>query len=134
MFLTSFNSSVEFKICSEIPSSEGMHHIESSPPIWNINPLTRYYMVGNVSWGYSPTDSNFNFNIIVNFTVDSYMNSKFNIRFSHLLKYLIAFRIMKLESTTKITAQFKAIPQCLFFFSLLFSIYLRNVTSRLHIF
>ena len=41
------------------------------------------------------------------------MNSKFNILFSHLPKLLIAFRIMKLESTIKITAQFKVYPQCL---------------------
>ena len=53
MFLTKFNSSVEFAICSGIPSGEGPDHMESSPPICNINPLTRFYMVGDFSGGYS---------------------------------------------------------------------------------
>ena len=80
-------------------------------------------MVGDFSVGYSQTDCNFNFNVNVKVTVDSYMNNSFNV--SHL-KYLLAFRIMKLESTSKIMAQFETIPQCLLFFSLLFYIYLRN--------
>ena len=84
-----------------------------SPPIFNINLLPRFIMVGNFSGGYSRTDCNFNFNISI--IVDSYMNSCFNFSFSHLLKYLFAFKIMKLGSTSKITTQFEAIPQCLLF-------------------
>ena len=44
MSLTNFNSSVEFAICLGIPSDEGPYHMESSSPICNINPLTRFYM------------------------------------------------------------------------------------------
>ena len=99
MFLTNFNSSVEFAIYSRILSGEGPYHMESSPPICNINPLTHFYMVGDFSGGYSQTNCNFKVN--VNVTVDSYMNSSFNFNFSHLLiRYLPAFRIMKLESTS----------------------------------
>ena len=54
------------------------------------------------------------------------MNSSFNFSFSHVLKYLLAFRIMKFESTSKITEQFETTPQCLRFFSLFFYTYSRN--------
>ena len=86
MFLTNFNSSAEFPVCSGIPSGEGPYHMESSPPICNINPLSRFYMVADFSVGYSQTDCNCNFCIDVNVTVDSYMNSSFSFRFSQLLK------------------------------------------------
>ena len=115
MFLTNFNGSVEFATFSGIPSSEGLYHMESTPPICNINPLTGFCVVGDFSGGYSQTDCNFNFNINVNVTVDIYMNSSFNFSFSHLLKYLLAFKIIILESTSKITIQFETIPQCLLF-------------------
>ena len=90
MFLTNFISSVEFAICFGIPSGEGPYHMASSLPIFNINPLTHFYMVGDVSGGYSQIYCNFNVNINVNVTVDSCMNSSFNFSFSHLLKYLLA--------------------------------------------
>ena len=85
-------------------------------------------MVGDFCGGYSQTDCNFNFNININVkgTVDIYMNSSINFSVSHLLKYVLAFRIMKLEYTSKITAQFETIPLCLLFFSLFFCIYLKN--------
>ena len=101
-------------LCSKFVP-EGPYHMESSSPICNINPLTRFYMVENFSGGYCQTNCNFNFDINVNVTVDSYMNSSFNFSFSHLLKCLLAFRIMKLESTRKITAQFETITQYLSF-------------------
>ena len=107
MFFTNFNSSVEFAICWEIPSSEGFYHMEFSPPICNINLLTGFCMIGDFSEGYSQTDCNFNFNINVTVGID--MNSSFNFSFSHLIKYLLAFRIMKLESTSKIMKQFEII-------------------------
>ena len=122
MTLINFNSSVEFAICSRIPSSEGLYHMETSLPICNTNSWTGFCIVGLFSGGYSKTNSNFYFNINVNITVDSYMNSSF----SHLLKNLIVFRIMKLESTGKITAKFELTPQCLPFSSLFFYIYLRE--------
>ena len=115
MFLTTFNSSAEFAISSEILSGKGSYYMEFSPPIYNINLLTGFCMVGNFSVDYSQRDCNLNFNINVNVTVDSYMNSSFNFNFSYILKYLLAFRIMKLEITNKITAQFDAMPQCLLF-------------------
>ena len=120
--LINFNSSIEFAICSRIPSSEGLYHMETSLPICNTNSWTGFCIVGLFSGGYSKTNSNFYFNINVNITVDSYMNSSF----SHLLKNLIVFRIMKLESTGKITAKFELTPQCLPFSSLFFYIYLRE--------
>ena len=123
MFLTNFNSSVEFAICSGIPSNEGLYHMESTPPICNINPLTGFCVVGDFSGGYSQTNCNFNLNNNVNVTVDIYMNSSLNFSFSHLLKYLLAFRIIILESTSKITAQFETIPQCLLFVITLLNIY-----------
>ena len=126
MLLTNFNSSVEIPIYSGIPSRKGPYHMESSPPICNINPLIRCYVVADFSGGYSHTDYSFNFNINVNVTVGSNMNSSFSFSFSHLPKYLLAFRMMKFESTSKFTAQFETIPQCLLFFSLFFYIYLRN--------
>ena len=54
------------------------------------------------------------------------MNRSFNFSFSHLLKNLLASRILKLGRTSKITARFGTIPQCLLFFSLFFCVYLRN--------
>ena len=83
-------------------------------------------MVEDFSGGYSQTDCKFNFNINVNVTVDSYMNRSFNFSFSHLLKNLLASRILKLWSASKSTARFETIPQCLLFFSLFFYVYLRN--------
>ena len=136
MFLTNFNSSVEFAICSGIPSGEGQYHIESSPPIWNL--LTRLYIVGDFSGGYSQTNFNFNFNINVKVTVEISVNSSIYFSVSHLLKYLLGFRIMKLESNSKITAKFETIPHCLlfFFFSHYSFIYIweTSVTWGLHIF
>ena len=82
IFLTTFNSSDEFEICLGIP-----YHMESSLPICNINPLTRFYIVGVIL----KTDCNFNFNTDVNVTVDSYMNSSFNFSFLHLLKIFTCF-------------------------------------------
>ena len=120
MFLTNFNSSVEFAICWGILSGEQPYHMESSPLICNIKPLARFYIVGDFYGGFSQADCDFNFNINVNVTVDSYISSCFNFSFSYLLNYLLSFRIMKLESTTKITAQFETILQCLLFLSLLF--------------
>ena len=115
MFLTNFNCSVEFAICSGIPFAEGQYHMESSPLICNINPLPQFYMVGDFSGGYSQRDCKFNFNINVNVTVESYMNRSFNFSFSHLLKNLLASRILKLSSTGKSTARFETITQCLLF-------------------
>ena len=87
MFLTTFNSSVEFAISSEILSGKESYHMEFSPPICNVNLLTGFCMVGDFSVDYFQRDCNLNFNINVNVTVDSYMNSSFNFNFSHLLKY-----------------------------------------------
>ena len=98
--------------------------MESSPPICNL--LTRFCMVGDFSGGYSQTDCNFNFDTNVKVTVDIYVNNSVNFSVLHLLKYLLAFRIMKLESISKITAQFETILQCLLFSSLFFYIYFRN--------
>ena len=64
--------------------------------------------------------------LIVNVTVGSYMNSSFNFSFSHLLRDLLVFKIIKLESTSKTTVQIQTIFQCLFFFSLFFYIYLKK--------
>ena len=91
---------------------------DHSPPIRNINPLSHFNMVGD----FSQTDCNFNSNI--NVTVDSYMNSSFNLSFLHLLKILLASRITKLGSTSKMMAQLETIPQCLLFFSYYSSIYI----------
>ena len=62
-------------------SDGGAYHIESSPLICNINQLPEFYMVGDLSGGYSQTDCKFNFNTNVNVTVDSYMKC-FNFSFS----------------------------------------------------
>ena len=48
MWLTSFNSFAEFAICLGTPSGEGPSHMESSPPICNINPLRWFYMVADL--------------------------------------------------------------------------------------
>ena len=74
MFLTNFNSSFEFLICSKIPSSEGSYHIETSLLICNTNLWTGFYVVGGFPGSYSQTNCNFNFNINVDVTADSYMN------------------------------------------------------------
>ena len=84
-FLTNFNSSVEFAICSGIPSCEVSCHIETSLPICYLNPWIGFCMVGDFSEGYSETDCNFNFDSNVNVTVDSF-NSSFHLSFSQLLK------------------------------------------------
>ena len=128
-----FNSSVEFAICSRIPSSVESYHTETSILICIMNLLTGICMVEDFSRGYSQTDSNFNFDINFNVTVDSYMNGSFHFSFSKILngikkvlKDLRVFTIMKLESTSKIRTQFETIPQCLLFFLLFFYIILRN--------
>ena len=69
MFLANFNSSVEFAICSEIPSGEGLYHMESNSPICDKNLLTDFCMVEDFSGGNSQTVCNFNFNINVSFDV-----------------------------------------------------------------
>ena len=56
MFLTNFNSSVEFTVCSAMPSGEESYFMESSPPIYIINLWTVFSMVRDVSGGYSQTD------------------------------------------------------------------------------
>ena len=95
MFLTNFNSSVEFAICSGILSGEGPNHMESSPPICNINQLPQFYIVGDLSGGYSQTDHKFNFNTNFNVTVDSYMDRSFNFSFSQfpLIAVLVFFKV-----------------------------------------
>ena len=95
MFLINFNSSVEFAICSGIPSGGGPNHMESSPPICNINQLPQFYMVGDLSGGYSQTDHKFNFNTNFNVTVDSYMDRSFNFSFSQfpLIAVLVFFKV-----------------------------------------
>ena len=84
--------------------------MESSPPIYDINSLNDFCMVKDFFGCYSKTNCNFNFNIDANGTVNSYRNSSFNFSFLHLLKCLLAFRIMKLKSARKITVQFEIIP------------------------
>ena len=118
MFLTNCNNSAEFSICSGILSGEGLYHMDSSLSMWNINPRTGFCMVGYFFGGYSQTDCTFNFNINVNVTVDIYINSSFNFNFSQLLNDLLSFRIMKLGSTSNITAKCETI--CFFFIILLF--------------
>ena len=118
MFLTNFSSSVKFVTCQRISSSEGLYHMEISLPIYHTSPWICFCVVEVFSGGFSQTNCNFNFNINVNIIVNSYMNSRINFRFSHLLQSLLIFKIMKLESTSKISAQFKTIPLCLLFFSL----------------
>ena len=76
--------------------------MEYSPPIPSKNLLIDFCMVGDFSGGYSQTDINFDLNININITVDCYMNSSSSFSFSHLIKYLLAFRIVKLEITTKV--------------------------------
>ena len=119
MFLPNFNSFVEFSFSLGVPSC----HMESSPPICNINLLTWFYVIGDFSGGYSQTDCKFNFNTNVNVTVGSYLTSSFSFSFSHLLKYFLDSRIIKLGSTSKITAQFETV---LLLLTLFFYIYLRN--------
>ena len=123
MFLTNCNNSAEFSICSGILSGEWLYHMDSSLSMCNINPRTGFCMVGYFFGDYSQTDCNFNFNINVNVTVDIYLNSSFNFSFSQLLNDLLSFRIMKLGSTSNITAKCETI--C-FFFSLFFCLFLRD--------
>ena len=102
MFLTNFNSSVEFAICSRIPPGEGPYHMDSSPSICNINPLLQFCVVGDLSGSYSQTDSKFNFNTNVNVTVDSYMNRSFNFRFSQFpLLVLLVFLKVKIRKALR---------------------------------
>ena len=95
LFLTNFNSSVEFGICSGIPSSEGLYHMESSPLICNVNLFPQFYMVGVLSGDYSQADHKFNFNANVNVTVDSYMNRSVNFSFSQfpLIAVLVFLKV-----------------------------------------
>ena len=44
------------------------------------------------------------------------MYNSFDFRFSQLPKYLLVFKIIKPESTSKITAQFETILECMPFF------------------
>ena len=75
-------------------SSERPYHMESSPPICNINLLPQFYMVGDLSRGYSQTDRKFNFNTNV-VTVGSYMNRSFNFSFSQfpLIAFLVFLKV-----------------------------------------
>ena len=95
LFLTNFNSSVEFAICSGIPSSEGLYHMGSSPLICNVNLFPQFYMVGVLSGDYSQADHKFNFNANVNVTVDSYMNRSVNFSFSQfpLIAVLVFLKV-----------------------------------------
>ena len=136
MFLANFNSFVEFAICSEIPSGEGLYHIESNSPICDKNLLTDFCMVEDFSGGNSQTVCNFNFNINVSFDVTwyGYMNSSFSFSFSHLLKDLLAFRIMKLESTSKVLTQFENTSMFAFFLIIILYILKNKSGMRLRYF
>ena len=101
MFITNFNSSDEFAICSGTPSGEGLY-MESSPPICNINPLSQFYMVGDLSGGYSQTDCKFNFNTNVNVTFDSYMKRTFNFSVSKFpLSVVLVFLQVKIRKALR---------------------------------
>ena len=102
MFLTNFNSSAEFAICSGILSGEGPSHMESSPLICNINLLPQFYMVGDLSGGYSETDHKFIFNTKIYVTVDSYMNRSFNFSFSQFpLIIVLVFLKVKIRKALR---------------------------------
>ena len=126
IFLTNFSSSVKFVICSRISSSEGLYDMETSLTIYHTSPWICFCVVEVFSGGFSQTNCSFNFNINVNIIANSYMNSRINFRFSQLLQSLLVFKIMKLESTSKISAQFKTIPLCLLFFLIRFYLHLSN--------
>ena len=53
MLLTNFSSSIEFAICSRIPSSGVSYHVETSLPICSTNSCTDVCMVEDFSGGYS---------------------------------------------------------------------------------
>ena len=94
---------------------------------------TDWLLYGWIFFGdYSQTDCNFNFNINVNVTVDIYINSSFNFSFSQLLNDLLSFRIMKLGSTSNITAKCETI--CFFFFIILLFIFERQLWREANIF
>ena len=72
--------------------------MESSPRICNINPLPQFYVVGDLSGGYSQLDHKFNFNTNVNVTTDSHMNRSFNFSFSQFpLIVVLAFLKVKIR-------------------------------------
>ena len=76
--------------------------MDSSPPICNINQLLQFCVVGDLSGGYSQTDSKFNFNANVNVTVDSYMNCSFNFSFSQFpLIVLLVFLKVKIRKALR---------------------------------
>ena len=91
IFLTNFNGSVEFAVCSGITFREGSYRMKTGLPICSINPWTVFRMVGNFSGGYCQTDCNFNFNNNVYFTADIYMNSSFNFSFFTATKRFTCF-------------------------------------------
>ena len=90
IFLTNFNGSVEFAVCSGITFREGSYLMKTGLPICSINPWTVLRMVGDFSGGYSQTDCNFNFNNVY-ITADIYMNSSFNFSFFTATKRFTCF-------------------------------------------
>ena len=89
-------------MCSGIPSGEGSSHMEFSPPISNINLLPQFYMVGDLSGGYSETDHKFIFNTKIYVTVDSYMNRSFNFSFSQFpLIIVLVFLKVKIRKALR---------------------------------
>ena len=102
LYLTNINSSVEFAICLGILSGEGPYHIDSNPPICNINLLPQFYMVGDLSGDYFETDCKFNFNANLNVTADCYMNRSFNFSFSQFpLIVVLAFLKVKIRKALR---------------------------------
>ena len=110
--------------------------MESNSPICDKNLLTDFCMVEDFSGGNSQTVCNFNFNINVSFDVTwyGYMNSSFSFSFSHLLKDLLAFRIMKLESTSKGLTQFENTSMFAFFLIIILYILKNKSGMRLRYF
>ena len=123
MFLTNFNSSVEFAICWGISFTGGSYYMESSTSICNINPLTGFCMVGDFSGCYSQTDRNFNINVNVTVSV-SILISDFHIYWN--IYFLLRLWNLKVLAKLQQYLYNWDNTSMLAFFSLFFYIYLKN--------
>ena len=75
VFLTSFSSFIDFKVCSKAPFSDAVCHVEATHLTFNESQLTGFSMMQVFTERRLQTDFHFRLNVNVTVTVVSYMNS-----------------------------------------------------------
>ena len=137
VFLTSFSSFIDFKVCSRAPFSDAVCHVEATHSTFNESQLTGFSMMLVFAERRLQADVHFSLNVTVNVTVVSYMNStsQETILRNFLQQWIVLniFSSMKLESTSK-AALFEINSQILLFLSFFMYFWSINMIWHSHTF